>query len=1239
MKRTTSLLEAVLVCSVCLGFALPSRAGLVDGLAFYVPFTDSVDDVQGGQSAHVNGDATRQNSGGIAGGYLQLQNSTTILPEQYIDFPDVPIGTSDFSVSIWVRSTDASAGQAENDVSFFSNKDWDSGGNQGWVLARGASDAVKNKFQWNFATSIGGRADLDPSGDNAIVFDGKWHHIVVTHARASVATFYVDGVNIATVDISSSVNGNINGAGLRLALGNDGTGAYDHGDGSSYNGDLDEAAIWTRTITPDEIAEIYGAGLQGYGLYDTANARAFFKSVVPTANTFNAAGNTPVGATIQAGPSPVDQTSIKMFVDGASVIPVVTVSGADTIIQYQPPQILLAGSEHSARIEASDTGNPVRSITNTWTFTVINYPTLPVSYAKPEASANTPGFLYRTVQAPATMASTVARAVAQIDGTLVDPGTGLPYVNIATPGPNPDGSYNLDTVINFEQQGLSAGTFSGDVPFPGLPAADNDNFATEAIGYLDLAAGYYRFGVNSDDGFVLWVGDPPRSALASTMLGIFDGGRATSESAFDFLAPVTGIYCFRLIYYEAQGGASCEFYSINPVTGERILINDPINPNSIKSYRVLTGVPQPPYVREVSPVPGAGDVRVDTAISAVLVDGATALDQASVQMKVNGVVVAITKDQNGNVTSITNQPVTPLPYKATNTVTLVFGDGTILVTNSWIFVTRAADQKPGITGQWDFDNGDLSATIGLPLEYIGGPSGPALAKTHFGTTTSFGIPDINGVPAKVMHFDGSLNNTLGYVMHHGAVPNGGPTATKVNQWTLIMDVMFPNKAAEPWFSFIQIDSPINNDNDGDLFANFSGGTAGLGISGSYPKNPPINAGQWHRITFAVDAAQTISKYVDGVKTADQTGWSGVGFDGRHAMFPTALLFADEDGESQQIFVNSVQFRNYKLPDAAVLALGGPTANGIPAVTGQWDFDAGDLTATIGTDLLVRSGYDSSLFTTFESATINGDAASVLHFEPDPGNGPVSGYVMTHGGIPNGAGLKVNKYTVIMDIMFPSTSPGFQGYRSLWQTETNDPTTSDGDFFVSSGNGLGISSQYQGSVTPDTWHRIAFTMDLTKRELGKYLDGSNVLSGPVGDAPLGTGPYQYLNPGSGIVDQRWALENTAVLFGDDDGEQGGALINSIQFRPVILTPVEIALLGGPSATGIPLNVPTTPPLSTAVDEFGDLTISWAANYSGFTLESSPSLGSGADWQPVGGVVNNSVSLTPNATGAAFFRLRK
>jgi hypothetical protein len=53
--------------------------------------------------------------------------------------------------------------------------------------------------------------------------------------------------------------------------------------------------------------------------------------------------------------------------------------------------------------------------------------------------------------------------------------------------------------------------------------------------------------------------------------------------------------------------------------------------------------------------------------------------------------------------------------------------------------------------------------------------------------------------------------------------------------------------------------------------------------------------------------------------------------------------------------------------------------------------------------------------------------------------------------------------------------------------------------------------------------------------------------------------------------------------------------------------------------------------------GQVTISWDAAISGFTLQAATSLGA-SDWQPVGDVANNSINL-PSTTGARFFRLMK
>jgi hypothetical protein len=632
-----------------------------------------------------------------------------------------------------------------------------------------------------------------------------------------------------------------------------------------------------------------------------------------------------------------------------------------------------------------------------------------------------------------------------------------------------------------------------------------------------------------------------------------------------------------------------------------------------------TELPAHPYVDSITPANGAIGVAPDTTIIARIADGELGVTPGSVQLKLNGASVVPTVTKDGMMTTVNYQPPSPLPNASANQVTLIYSDSSGSFTNTWSFTVKPLDQSPSITGQWDFDGGSLAGTIGQPLEYLDGPGGTTQAGTQFGTTTSFGIPDIQGIPAAVMRFPGASTRSIGYIMRHDAVPNGG--GSKVNQWTLIMDIMIPHQNSEPWFSFVQIDN-LGNNGDGELFANFSGNSAGIGIGGQYGGAVTINAGQWHRVAFSVDMTggnPVISKFIDGIKHSDQAR-SAPQLDSRHTLFPYALLFADEDGESQPAYVNSIQIRNYKMKDGELAALGEPSPYGIPAVSGQWDFNAADLSATIGSDMIARN--PDMFFTQFDTSTINGQDANVMNFS---GITTEDGYLIWHGALPNGGGAYVNQYTLIMDIMYQTG-----GFRALWQTATNN--NNDADLFVNGSNGIGISSLYHGNLEPDVWHRVAFTFDLTKRELGKFIDGRNVLSGPVGSSP-GTGPYQYLSSG---IDGRFSLDPGALLFADEDEELNAGLVNSIQFRVGVLSPSQIAQLGGPSAAGIPANVPVPPRLQYVMD-FGAMVISWPMSFQGFVLEGSPALGPGAVWSPVDGVIDNSVAI--ETVGQQFFRLRQ
>src|SRR5262249_47214306 len=150
------------------------------------------------------------------------------------------------------------------------------------------------------------------------------------------------------------------------------------------------------------------------------------------------------------------------------------------------------------------------------------------------------------------------------------------------------------------------------------------------------------------------------------------------------------------------------------------------------------------------------------------------------------------------------------------------------------------------------------------------------------------------------------------------------------------------------------------------------------------------------------------------------------------------------------------------------------------------------------------------------------------------------FLIRHGAQPNGGGHFVNLYTLILDIMFPAGSSGHS--RALFQSDPFNHPGNDAEFYVGDlssspdPNGLGAEGQFHGSLAPDTWYRIAFSVDLSAppgQQLSKYINGIKVGS-------------QSL---SGGVDGRYALGPTALLFtsGVDSpiATQPG-FVNSIQF---------------------------------------------------------------------------------------------
>lgn len=186
---------------------------------------------------------------------------------------------------------------------------------------------------------------------------------------------------------------------------------------------------------------------------------------------------------------------------------------------------------------------------------------------------------------------------------------------------------------------------------------------------------------------------------------------------------------------------------------------------------------------------------------------------------------------------------------------------------------------------------------------------------------------------------------------------------------------------------------------------------------------------------------------------------------------------------------------------------------------------------------------------FVSDTIGGSPATVLSF---PAFDNTQALDMTNDADPNGVGgfPTKNNWSIVMDVKFPT----LDGFTGIWKTGTLG--VGDGDYFINGSGGIGISGNYGGFVAPDTWTRLAMTVDSTVTPgtftITGYIDG--VLSAQVatGSAPGG----------------REAIKTFLHLFADEDNETNAGLVNSVAYYGEVLSDVTIGGLGGAAAAGIP-----------------------------------------------------------------------
>ena len=282
-KPASQLLRHTLMAALLTAGVGLTAQTLTSNLTFYAPFTGgSLNDVAGGLVGMSSNSPALPATGGVGGGaYLQLQNDS-VNPKQMVWYSDPTPATSDFSFQIWERAADidtAQNSQPNNDFAFACTKDWDSGANVGWVLAKNSAAGNPTGLWWNLdATPSGTRVDFRPNYyTNVTLFEGVWHQWVVTCQRSGNALFYRDGLLVGSASIAANAGKTIRpalGTWIKaniLALGEDATLQYDHnpGGGTAFNGDLDEAAMWGRVLTAEEVAAAYVKGNSGLDVRTT----------------------------------------------------------------------------------------------------------------------------------------------------------------------------------------------------------------------------------------------------------------------------------------------------------------------------------------------------------------------------------------------------------------------------------------------------------------------------------------------------------------------------------------------------------------------------------------------------------------------------------------------------------------------------------------------------------------------------------------------------------------------------------------------------------------------------------------------------------------------------------------------------------------------------------------------------------------------------------------------------------
>lgn len=162
------------------------------------------------------------------------------MSDGYITLKNVAVGTNSFSVALWIKTNGV-----PSDPCIISNKNWNSGGNIGFVLSIRSDEDIK--------FNAGNNGDrMDAGAGLPLDYKNGWMHVilVVDRDKNKIRLFY-DFASELDYDIPESLR-NVSFDALDLNIGQDGTGHY----GARLAAQLDEFIITADALSDEDIAKL-----------------------------------------------------------------------------------------------------------------------------------------------------------------------------------------------------------------------------------------------------------------------------------------------------------------------------------------------------------------------------------------------------------------------------------------------------------------------------------------------------------------------------------------------------------------------------------------------------------------------------------------------------------------------------------------------------------------------------------------------------------------------------------------------------------------------------------------------------------------------------------------------------------------------------------------------------------------------------------------------------------------------